>query len=161
FLLQTRGDLYTVRHGLFSVAPGFVPVNRCPLVFPLRPPRSSSRAAVGTSADPATSRRLPPPPPHATPVSAPDSAAIVWFGEYSMSKSQLRRLVHDNCKAASLMQFARAPFAFQYGRAWYLGDLRFADGAGFQIEVNGPATCSIHVPWIPPRADDLLRPRAH
>lgn len=158
-LLQTRGDLYTVRRGLLSVASGLVPVNHCPTVFPLRPPRSSFRPGVGTTADPAASGQLPP-SPQAMRVAAPGSGAILWFGEYSMSKAQLRRLVHDNCKAAALMQFARAPFAFQYGKTWYLGDLRFAQGAGFQIEVGGPATCSIHVPWIPPRADDVLRAHA-
>ena len=158
-LLQTRGDLYTVRRGLLSVAPGSVPVTHCPAVFPLRPPRSSSRTGVGTTSDPGTNRLLPP-SPLATPVAAPGSAAVLWLGEYSMSKSQLRRLVHDNCEAAALMQFARAPFAFQYGKSWHLGDLRFAQGAGFQIEVSGRATCSIHVPWVPPRADDLLRGHA-
>ncbi len=159
-LLQTRGDLYTVRHGLLSVAPGSVPVRHCPTVFPLRPTsgRSQSRSGVGTTSDAAT--KLPPSPP-ATPVAAPTSAEILWFGEYSMSKAQLRHLVHDNCRAAALMQFARAPFAFRYGNAWHLGDLRFAQGAGFQIEVSGGrATCSIRVPWVPPRADDLLRGRA-
>lgn len=159
-LLQTRGDLYTVRHGLLSVAPGPVPAGHCPTVFPLRPlsGTSRSRASAATASEAAAIRLLPPSPP-VTPMVAPGSSAILWFGEYSMSKAQLLRLVHDNCQAAALMQFARAPFAFQYGKAWHLGDLRFAQGAGFQIEVSGPAACSIHVPWVPPRADDLLRGR--
>ena len=76
-----------------------------------------------------------------------------------MSTAQLVALVEGHCDAAALMQFARAPFAFQYGGAWFLNDLRFDRGAGFQIEVAGgsSARCSIHVPWVPPRMD-LLRP---
>ena len=75
-----------------------------------------------------------------------------------MSRTQLVQLVDSNCDAAAMMQFVRVPFAFQQGNAWYLGDLRFNRGAGFQFQVgvDTPARCSIHVPWVPPRADDLL-----
>ena len=75
-----------------------------------------------------------------------------------MSRAQLLRLVDGNCAAAAMMQFARVPFAFQQGSAWYLGDLRFNRNAGFQFEVGSeaPAHCSRHAPWVAPRADDLL-----
>jgi inner membrane protein len=93
-----------------------------------------------------------------TPVPAPTSSSILWFGEYSMSRTQLVRLIDGNCDAAAMMQFARAPFAFQQGNIWYLGDLRFNRDAGFQFPVGAQtsARCAIHVPWVPPRADDLL-----
>ncbi|HXR90577.1 MAG TPA: metal-dependent hydrolase [Steroidobacteraceae bacterium] len=142
--LQTRGDLYMVRDGVLSITPEVVPIGRCPVVFPRRPPARRQAA------------------PPMTPVPAPNSPSTVWFGEHSMSRAQLVRLVDGNCDAAAMMQFARAPFAFQQGDLWYLGDLRFNRDAGFQFQLgqDTPARCSIHVPWDAPRAADLLRPAA-
>ena len=75
-----------------------------------------------------------------------------------MSRRQLIDLVHKHCRAAAFMQFARAPFAYESGSSWYLSDLRFERGSGFQIELlSEDSSCSIHVPWTPPRTD-LLRP---
>lgn len=157
-VMETRGDLYTVRDGVLSIAPGVVPIGRCPTVFSQRPPPrpESSRTAPERSARAAPFLR--PPTSPMTPVSASSSSSNLWFGEYSMSRTQLVQLVDSNCDAAAMMQFVRVPFAFQQGNAWYLGDLRFNRGAGFQFQVgvDTPARCSIHVPWVPPRADDLL-----
>jgi inner membrane protein len=168
--LQTRGDQYTVRDGVLSITPDIVPIGRCPVVFPQRPPPRPGSSRVPARSQPDAGRersgrgprfvRQPAPP--MTPAPAPNSPSTVWFGEYSMSRTQLVRLVDGNCDAAAMMQFARAPFAFQQGDAWYLGDLRFNRDAGFQFQIGQEtsARCSIRVPWDPPRAEDLLRPAA-
>jgi inner membrane protein len=173
-VLATRGDLYTVRDGVLSIAPDILPISRCPVVFPQRPPPSPEGSRVprrppaspegsGTGAERSAraARFVRSPTPPMAPVPAPNSPAILWFGEYSMSRAQLERLVDGNCDAAAMMQFARVPFAFQQGGVWYLGDLRFNRDAGFQFQVGAetPARCSIHVPWVAPRADDLLSAR--
>lgn len=163
-VLQTRGDLYTVRDGVLSITPGVVPIGRCPTVFPQRPPPRPEDSRVRSPPPPSAersaraSRFVRPPTPPMTPVPAPNSSSTLWFGEYSMSRAQLVRLVDGNCDAAAMMQFARVPFAFQQESVWYLGDLRFNRNAGFQFQIGTerPARCSIHVPWVPPRAGDLL-----
>lgn len=150
-MLATEGDRYTVRDAVLSVAPGLLPVSQCPGVFPQRAP-SAPRASLR----PAPDVRLPPAPPRSR-VDAPNSASIVWLGEYSMSRSRLIELVNERCRAAAFMQFSRAPFAYESGSSWFLSDLRFDRGSGFQIELLSEASsCSILVPWVPPRAD-LLR----
>src|SRR6185437_14887160 len=170
-VLDTRGDLYTVRDGVLSIAPDVVPISRCPTVFPQLPPPRPERSGAplppppctegtraGTERSAGASRFARPPTPPMTPVPAPNSSSTLWFGEYSMSRAQLVRLVDGNCDAAAMMQFARVPFAFQQQDVWYLGDLRFNRDAGFQFQVGAdrPARCSIQVPWVPPRARDLL-----
>jgi inner membrane protein len=156
-VLQTRGDLYTVRDGALSITPGVLPIGRCPMVFPSRPPLKPGNRSEPERSSGASDFVRPPTPPM-TPVPAPDTFSTVWFGEYSMSRAQLVRLVDGNCDAAAMMQFARVPFAFQQGETWYLGDLRFSRNAGFQFQIGTqtPARCSIHVPWVAPRAHDLL-----
>jgi inner membrane protein len=154
-LLGTEGDRYIVRDAVLSIAPGLLPVRQCPTVFPQRPP-----SAPRTSARPAPGVQGTPIPPR-LPVNAPNSAAVLWLGEYSMSRSRLAELVDEHCRAAAFMQFARAPFAYETGSSWYLSDLRFERGSGFQIELlSEDAGCSIHVPWVPPRTD-LLHPQSH
>jgi hypothetical protein len=90
-------------------------------------------------------------------VTAPDTGAVHWLGEFEMSRTQLAQLVAGHCDAAALMLFARAPFARQLGRDWVVGDLRFAGGMA-DIPVGSPAQgpCPPAAPWIAPRAD-LLR----
>ncbi len=162
-VLGAQGDRYIVRDAVLSIAPGLIPVGQCPTVFPQRPPSVSRDSARPDSVPAETARatraiRLPPAPPRSE-VNVPNSAAIVWLGEYSMSRSQLVEVVREHCRAAAFMQFARAPFAYESGSSWYLSDLRFERGAGFQIELlSEDAACSIHVPWVPPRTD-LLRPQ--
>ena len=157
-VMETRDDLYTVRDGVLSIAPGVVPIGRCPTVFPQRPPPKPESGRTAPERSARAARFLRPPTPPMTPVSAPSSSSNLWFGEYSMSRTQLVQLVDGNCDAAAMMQFVRVPFAFQQGNAWYLGDLRFNRDAGFQFQVgvDTPGRCSIHVPWVPPRAGDLL-----
>ena len=137
-LLETRGDRYAVRHGVLSNAPELLPVSKC-------------RTVTG---DRATSVPL-------EKVAAPETAAVHWFGEFEMSRTQLAQLVASHCDAAALMQFVRAPFAAQLGRDWVIGDLRFDSGRGSgmaDIPVGPPAHGACPppaAPWIPPRRDLL------
>ena len=160
-ILATRDDQYTVRHAVLSIAPPLASAAACPelLASPrTNPPRGPASAPAGRP--PATTLPLSPAPPM-SPVGLPDSPSIQWRGQYSMSRSRLVRLVEAHCDAAALMRFARAPFAFQHAGSWFLGDLRFGWGAGFQIEVRGgpPGGCAIDAPWIAPRTD-LLSPHS-
>jgi inner membrane protein len=155
-VLATNGDRYVIRHAVLSLVPQYVSASSCPQIF-LQRPRGSPGGPPGHSTPPvAPALGAPPRTPPVSTVDAPDSASIQWLAAYSMSRAQLVSLVKGHCDAAALMQFARAPFAYEYGRGWFLGDLRFV--TGFQIEVEGGsvADCSIHVPWVPPRMD-LLR----
>lgn len=158
FVLASQGDRYVIRHAVLSIAPILVTAVQCAALAPQTRPASAPGEPV------APRERVPlrsgtPAPPKSR-VDARDSASIFWLSEYSMSRAQLVGLVEEHCEAAALMQFARAPFAFRYGRTWFIGDLRFERGAGFQIEVGdgSAARCSIRVPWVPPRLD-LLRIR--
>jgi inner membrane protein len=136
-LLETRGDRYVVRHGMLSNAPAMLPVSKCRTL-------SGERATTFLLGK----------------VAAPETAAVHWFGEFEMSRTQLAQLVAGHCDAVALMQFARAPFAAQLGRDWVIGDLRFERGRGggmADIPVGSPANtpCPPAAPWIPPRADLL------
>jgi inner membrane protein len=136
-LLVTGGDRYVVRHGVLSNAPAMLPVSKC-------------RTLSGDRATTVPLRK----------VAAPENAAVHWFGELEMSRTQLVQLVEGHCDAAALMQFARAPFAAQFGRDWVIGDLRFDTGRGSgmaNIPVGPPANgpCQPAAPWVPPVADLL------
>jgi inner membrane protein len=155
-VLTTKGDRYAVRHAMLSLIPRQVSAANCPRLALQRPPPSPGRPP-GPPPHAAPALGVPAPAPPSGPVDAPDSPSIQWLEGYSMSRVQLVSLVEGHCDAAAIMQFARAPFAYEYGQGWFLSDLRF--GTGFQIEVSAgsAARCSIHVPWVPPRTD-LLRP---
>jgi inner membrane protein len=157
-VLGTQGDRYAIRHAVLSIAPRLVSASRCPTLFPERPVTAPPDSRTGGSTPRAPAGLSLPPAPPRSAVSVPDSASVLWLGQYSMSIAQLVQLVEAHCEAAALMQFARAPFAFQHSNTWFLGDLRFDRGAGFRIQVGGDSGgCSIRVPWVPPRMD-LLRP---
>ena len=140
-LLETRGDRYAVRSGVLSIARTVLPAQRCPRLSRIR--SASSLIA---------------------PLEAPASAEIQWIGEFAMSRAQLASLVASHCQAAALMQFARAPFAWELQHRWTIGDLRFDRGRGDGMASidPGPSSsgeCKSPVPWTPPRADllDLRR----
>ena len=140
-LLETRGDRYAVRFGTLSLAPGFIPAQRCPRISGTRP----------------TTAGVAPLPESASP-------EIQWSGEFSMSRALLGRLVAGHCQVAAAMQFIRAPFGAQVDDQWVIGDLRFdrERGGGMASIDLGPSTsgeCPASVPWTPPRADllDLKR----
>jgi hypothetical protein len=136
-LLETHGDRYSARHGILSNSPALITAARCPTL----------------------SGRGPTVVPMAK-VLAPESAAIHWFGEFEMSKTELARIVAGNCNAAALMQFARAPFVALLERQWIVGDLRFAGAGGGMADIDlksgSPGPCTERAPWTPPRVE-LLR----
>jgi inner membrane protein len=137
-LLATNADRYTIRHGAISSAPRLTAAATCPSI----------------PVDRHTTAPL-------TAVAASDSDEMHWSGEFSMSKSQLLRLVAAHCDAAAFMQFARAPFATRFGDAWMIGDFRFDREpelgiAEIALPLSVDAHCRSAVPWSPPRGD-LLR----
>jgi inner membrane protein len=132
-LLETNGDRYVIRRGMLSVAPALIPASRCPTMF----------GGQATTVPLAV-------------VAAPDSAGIVWLGEFAMSKTALAQVVAGNCDAAALMRFARAPFLTSEPE-WVMGDLRFPGGRGggladIDLKPDSPSPCPPTPPWTPPRA---------
>ncbi|MBS0418534.1 MAG: metal-dependent hydrolase [Proteobacteria bacterium] len=132
-LLATRGDHYIARHGMLSVAPDFVTAQGCST-------KLVSKDATAPMAE----------------VRAPESADTLWFGEFSMPVSRLANLTANNCRAAALMQFVRAPFVVERRSGWVIGDLRFDRERGLglaEIEISSTQTsdCPPRAPWIPPR----------
>jgi inner membrane protein len=133
-LLATRGDRYIARHGMLSAAPGLVSAQSC-----------STKLVSKDATAPMTAVRT------------PDLPDTIWFGEFSMPVSRLANLAANNCKAAALMQFVRAPFVVERKSGWVIGDLRFDRERGLglaEIEISASQTgdCPPRAPWLPPRA---------
>jgi inner membrane protein len=136
-LLETHGDRYIARHGMLSAAPALVSAQSC----------STKLVSRDTTAPMAT-------------VHTADSPDTVWFGEFSMPVSRLANLTANNCEAAALMQFVRAPFAVERKNGWVIGDLRFDRERGLglaEIEVSATHSgeCPPTAPWLAPRGDLL------
>jgi len=132
-LLAIRDDRYIARHGMLSEVPGLVSAQSC-----------STKLVSKDATAPMTA------------VHAPDSTDTIWFGEFSMPVSRLANLAANNCKAAALMQFVRAPFVVERRSGWVIGDLRFDRERGLglaEIEVTASQTgdCPPLAPWLPPR----------
>jgi inner membrane protein len=137
-LLGTQGDRYSARLGVLSISPGLLPSQRCPST-------SGTRSPTALIAPLAASE---------------SSSEIRWVGEFSMSRALLAKLAGSHCRAAALMQFARAPFGAELESQWVMGDLRFdrTRGGGMaSIDLGPPSQgeCLSPVPWTPPRADLL------
>jgi hypothetical protein len=135
-LLGARGDRYAVHLGMLSISPDLLPAARCP---------SMPGNRVGAA-------RFAP--------TVASSVEIHWVGEFSMSRALLAELAASNCRAAALMQFARAPFGAELDSQWVMGDLRFdrTRGGGMALIDIGPPSgldCRSGAPWVPPRADLL------
>jgi inner membrane protein len=138
-LLETRGDRYFARHGILSSTPRLTPARSCPTKL------VSKETTAPT-----------------TPVQAPDSREVVWFGEFSMPARRLAELAAHDCEASALMQFVRAPFAIENNGGWIIGDLRFDRERGLglaelEISTTPAGPCPPPAPWLPPRAALLLR----
>ena len=132
-LLATQGERYIARHGMLSEAPGLVTAESC-----------STKLVSKDATAPMTAVRT------------PESADTLWFGEFSMPVSRLANLTANNCKAAALMQFVRAPFVVERKSGWVIGDLRFDRERGLglaEIEVSATqvSDCPPAAPWLPPR----------
>ena len=76
-----------------------------------------------------------------------------------MDKAALRELVFNNCVAAGLMKFARAPFIAHGEQRQTIGDLRFDNERGLsfaEFALDESSRCPAYVPpWVEPRRDLL------
>jgi inner membrane protein len=86
---------------------------------------------------------------------------VAWRGRYTAPLSRLRSLYRDNCQAAALLRFLRAPYWLEEDdQTAIFGDLRYDRNPGLdfsdvRIELV-PKTCPNAVPsWTPPRHDLL------
>ena len=137
-LIQSSGDALTLRRGLLSLAPRWIPASRCPT--------RSARAAITAPLQP---------------VQTPDDQEMKWSGELVSSRSQLSALFASDCRVAAFLRFARAPWLAPVDGKLILGDLRYDNevSLGFaEIDLRAnPASCPRRVPlWAPPR-EPLLR----
>ncbi|MDY6984386.1 MAG: hypothetical protein SV422_14970, partial [Pseudomonadota bacterium] len=135
--VQVDGDTYALRQAILSLAPGWMPASRCPGVGSL----------VQTTVT-------------LTDSTLPDTAEFDWLDEVTMSRSEARMLLQQNCEARAFAGFARALWFRMNGEGWLVGDLRYdrEPELGFaEMQVNeAPAQCPRFVPpWKPPRADLL------
>jgi hypothetical protein len=137
-MVQTGGGRYTVRVATLTNSQALMPVQQC----------------YGRFLAPAITAPMSPVPAHS-------SAAIQWYGQFSMPEDRLAGLAARDCEAREALQFARAPFATQLDGQWVLGDLRFdrEKPLGFaEIALTGKSRCRFTVPWVPPRAALLRAP---
>jgi inner membrane protein len=98
------------------------------------------------------------------PSAVADTARVFWRGQYVAPLARLVRLYHDNCQAAALLRFLRAPYWLDGAdETLVLGDLRYDRNPGLdfsdvRIEAR-PSSCPRAVPsWTPPRQDLLEMP---
>jgi inner membrane protein len=137
--IQERGDEYTLRQALLSLAPGWIAAGACP----------GLRAATPSTVT-------------LVPSDAPSSATLQWLEEVTMSRTEARALLQDNCEARAFAGFARALWFTRNEGGWLVGDLRYdrESGLGFaEMLVDAdPQRCPRFIPpWTPPRSD-LLAP---
>jgi len=135
-LVQSLDGRYALRRSMLSLAPQSLPALACPM----RAPGSRTTATL-TGTGPA------------------DTPAIAWQGELTMDKAALRKLVRNNCVAAGLMKFARAPFIAHGEQRQTIGDLRFDNERGLsfaEFALDESSRCPAYVPpWVEPRRDLL------
>ena len=135
--VQLDGDRYVARSGFHSLAPAWIPADRC-----------AQLGLNGMSTAPLM------------PVAQASTDELIWNGELSIPATLPATLAQQYCAVDALLQFARVPWAVQQGDGWVVGDLRYdrEPELGFaEIEV-GPSTdeCPpFRPPWVPPR-EDLL-----
>jgi inner membrane protein len=80
---------------------------------------------------------------------------LLWTHLLSGRSSELRTLARDDCEAAAMLRFVRAPYVQRDGARLLLGDLRYDNepGLGFaELSLSGGAHgCPSAVPpWVPP-----------
>lgn len=135
--VQVDGDAYSLRQALLSLAPEWVPAHAC----------------GGPGAGVQTTVAL-------TDSTAPDTAEFEWLDEVTMSRSEARTLLLQNCEARALAGFVRALWFRADGGGWLVGDLRYDRepelGFAEMPVAAAPEQCPRFVPpWEPPRADLL------
>jgi inner membrane protein len=101
-----------------------------------------------------------------TPSTVADTTRVLWRGQYVAPLGRLVQLYRDNCQAAAILRFLRAPYWIDGdGETLVLGDLRYDRNPGLdfsdvRIELR-PSFCPSAVPsWTPPRHDMLDLPSA-
>jgi inner membrane protein len=136
--VQRTPEQYIVRRAFHSLAPGWIPAERCARLSP-----SGAETTV----------RL-------APVTQASTGEVAWAGEVAIAAGLLPDLASQYCAVEALLQFARVPSATAKGDGWVVGDLRYDREPGLglaEVEV-GPAKdgCpDLPAPWTPPR-EDLL-----
>jgi inner membrane protein len=136
YLLHHRGHTHTI---VGSLAPGWIPAERCAHLSPLGTAATAQLAPV---------------------VQATKTDEVAWIGELAIPAELLADLASNCCAVDALLQFARAPWAASKDDGWVVGDLRYDQepGLGFaEVEV-GPSEdgCPrLPAPWVPPRQDLL------
>jgi inner membrane protein len=138
--VQLIGDRYVARSGFHSLAPAWIPAERC--------------AELGLSGTPTAPL---------VPVPQPSTTELAWAGELSIPAAMLGTLAQEYCAVEALLRFARVPGAAARGDGWVVGDLRYdrEPELGFAEVDVGPATDAcprFGAPWVPPR-EDLLEGR--
>jgi len=137
-LVQENDDRWFVRRAALSLAPHWLPAERCP---------SRSDPSAGTAPVSA--------------IEAEDQATIKWIDELALDRTALNEWIERDCAAAQFMRFARAPWLASIEDAWIIGDLRFDNEPGLsfaEIELGDRTACLSNVPpWVMPRRDLLVR----
>ncbi|MDF1504778.1 metal-dependent hydrolase [Roseisolibacter sp. H3M3-2] len=92
----------------------------------------------------------------------PAPAGVRWGEEWVAPVDELRALFAGHCEVAAALRFVRVPsWEPLPGDSLRLDDLRYARGGGGFASFATPAratVCPRHVPpWVPPRADILVR----
>lgn len=131
--VQTEGENYVVRRGVFALAPGVFDVARCPSMRGDNP--SAPLAPV-----PVTSER------------------VRYSGQFVTPLAQLRALARDHCVFRALLRFARVPYVVDRGGELWAGDLRYDRSPELEFAElsteRQPARCPRFVPgWNPPRRE--------
>ena len=130
---------YIARRATVATWPALFPVRRCP-----------DTAEEGTA--------------HFSPSTVADTTRVLWRGQYVAPLGRLVQLYRDNCQAAAILRFLRAPYWIDGDdQTIVLGDLRYDRNPGLdfsdvRIELR-PSFCPSAVPsWTPPRHDLLDMP---
>jgi inner membrane protein len=142
---QVEGEQYAVRRAMLSLAPGWVPAEKCP---------------QRRMNDPTTSR-VQPVIEGAGAYHGSQPAQWKWYGELVMPRSQMAQLASERCEVAAFMRFSRVPFAEAAGHdTWIIGDFRYDREKTLsfgELELAPSERCPAHMPpWTPPR-EDLLK----
>jgi inner membrane protein len=136
--VQVDGDAYSLRQAVLSLAPGWMPAQKCP----------------GPGTDAQTTVTL-------TDITLPDMPEFNWLDEVTMSRTDAQVLLQQNCEAQAFSRFARALWFRREGNGWLVGDLRYdrepeLDFAEMRVS-ESPTECPRFVPpWEPPRQDLLV-----
>jgi inner membrane protein len=140
---QVEGDSYAMRRAMLSLAPSWMPADRCPQRR-LNDPTTVLVEQVVEGADA---------------YHGPNRAQWKWYGELVISRSEFARLAKDRCEVGAFMRFARIPFAERIEGQWIVGDFRYdrePELSFGEFELGNTQKCPAHVPpWVPPRAELL------